>query len=229
MKYLVFNETHNGTVITNFAKFSTIEEATAAYNNPNYPTPKKIFDESEVPSDSEIWAWNGNDSDLVADRPQIDLVGYKNKQKAQLKINRDAANLRDYIVQADELILQEDESFNVGSQVDFIFGAKPTDNPATEPNNITTSVALNSILNPLYYLAYSCKIISSWVQNNGVNTNVPNTFRKGYVKINSSVASAIVSHATQRNTNNIRIANQKEDLIDAATTKAEIDAIDITF
>lgn len=176
--------------------------------------------------DVDTTGWTEYSDELWA---PIELEKAKNSKIAQLKINREQENLKDYIVQAAELILQEDNTFSEGSQVDFLFVSKSTGNPATEPNNIITSTILNSLVNPAFFLPYSCRIITSFVQNNGISTNTPATTKKGYIKLNAAVATSISNHATLRNTNNIRITNQKEQEIQEATTLAEVEAIDITF
>jgi hypothetical protein len=136
-----------------------------------------------------------------------------------LKLNREAYLLQDYVShQAIELELDEDDNPSIdGEQVYFKFKCKPTGNPASEPNSILLGVLVASSSSPNYFIRYSCEIID------GQNT------RKGYVKINASVASQLMSHVSDRNIGAIKLTNEREAAIEAATTLDQVNAVEITF
>lgn len=133
MKIVVFNQDGQ----TRRGPFLTLEKAQEYLANPNIPSPKKIFDESEVPPIAHSWIWNGNDSAELADRPQTDLTSYKAKKIAALKVNRDAALVSNYISnQAVEITKDENGDYVDGSTKYFVFEAKMVDNPASLPTQI---------------------------------------------------------------------------------------------
>lgn len=255
MKIVVFNQEGQ----TRKSHKMSAAEASAYLALTNIPSPKKIFDESELPSDiNAIWSWSGNDADAVV----IDLTSYKAKKIAALKVNRDAALVRNYTSnQAVELIRNENGDLVDGSTKYFVFEAKMVDNPASLPTQIVgypssaitlmqqltfrgfqtqnsrlptpeefIAIYFQQLNNPDLFIAYSCDVIDSWVlDENQQPTNAIETSHKGMVKIDLSVASSIISHAKQRNDTIIQEARRLIEEISAATTTSQIDAIDITF
>jgi hypothetical protein len=163
------------------------------------------FDSWETPSQSEIDAYK--------------LQEAKTSKIAQLKINRDNANIADMVShQGFEIIQTNKGSFQTTENlVYFRFKIASTNNPASEPNSVCFGVIFNSYNNPLYQLRYSCTIIDE------------NSTRKGYVAIDKVLASSIMSHAIIRNTNNISLCNQIEKQINSCTTLEEVEAINIEF
>jgi hypothetical protein len=157
------------------------------------------------------------DTELVGkgDYPLVELseseISYnelkraKTSKIAQLKINRDNANLADMIAyQGEEVLVDRDLiDTKTGVKVYFAFSTKETNNPATDPYTILADTIAQGSLHDDYYLRYSCKIIEG------------ETARKGYVALDKLLATTLTSHARLRNTNNIGRANQLEDDINA--------------
>jgi hypothetical protein len=167
----------------------------------------------------EIKGWT-----LPIDKPTFTpeesiLSDRKNKRISDLKINRDAYLLQDYVShQAIELQLNEDgEPAIEGESVYFRFKCKPTGNPASEPNSILIGVISISQSFEGYYITYSCDIIEG------------DSIRKGYIKLDVPTAIQLISHIQDRNTGAIRMTNEREAAINNATSLEEIEAIEITF
>lgn len=146
-----------------------------------------------------------------------ELEQAKEKRIEELKKNREAYLISDYVShQAIELVEDENGEFSEGNLVYFAFQAKPTGNPASEPNSILLGAVLMGSANPSHYLRYSCTIIE---QEN----------RKGYVKIDASTAAQLIGHIQERNINGIKLTNDREKLINEASSIEEVNSIEITF
>lgn len=128
---------------------------------------------------------------------------------AQLKANRNEALEKPFIAcQAHEW---SEDGEPQKDKVYFEFSTKSTGVQLTEPNTIIFGAMLGGIIK------YSCSIIE------GENR------REGYIVLNQEVALSVSSHLTDRGTTYVAYANEKEVEIHACTTKAQLDALDITF
>ena len=125
---------------------------------------------------------------------------------AQLKKNRDIANIAPMVShQAKEMIFDEveDDFIVTNNNVYFKFKLDPTGFSQTESTTICIAVIMTGAVNPAYYLRYSCEIIE------GEN------LRKGYVAITPQVAGSIMTHGSNRITENTSICNDIESQINA--------------
>jgi len=138
---------------------------------------------------------------------------------SKLKENRDEANIKPMTShEAEELIEDIPGNFiKTGNKVYFSFNTAPTGNPATEPSSICIAVIIKGMSNSSYYLRYSCQIIEG------------ETIRKGYVAMDLSLGSSLMSHAELRNTNNVSHCNTVEKEIDDCSSLPDLELIDITF
>ena len=139
-----------------------------------------------------------------------ELEEAKQAKIAQLKRNRDLL-LEEPLTSVKAFEMDAERSVALENEVYFSFSTKSTGNGLTEPSSIIFRALMGS------NITYSCEIIE------GENR------RKGYVKIDQSVASTISSHLQIRATNTIYETNRIEVEINACTTLEQLENININF
>lgn len=145
-------------------------------------------------------------------RPDNELLQIaKDSKIAQIKKNRTEANKKPMIsAQANEITYNGDGTFTTTTDlVYFAFRTVTTDDLLTNPANLINACLRGQIIK------YSCEIL--------------NPSRKGYVEIDSNVASNIENHLVIRAQHNVIHANDLEDQVNACSTIEEVDNINIDF
>lgn len=186
-------------------------------------TPNPIW-LNDKPNDSNEYDWNcqryiltlapamrelSEASTLEAFEAQ-ELEEAKQAKIAQLKKNRDLS-LEQPLTSVKAFEMDAEQSAVLENEVYFSFSTKSTGNGLTEPSSIVFRALMGS------NITYSCEIIE------GDNR------RKGYVKIDQSVASTISSHLQIRATNTIHETNRIESEIEPCETLEELENININF
>ena len=144
-----------------------------------------------------------------------ELQEAKDSKLAQMKINRDDNINKDYISsQGNELIFDPETGiWDQGELFYFHFSVKLTDSTSTNPEVILRAAKENDV-------TYSCDIIDDSVEDE---------IRKGYINLTAALSDDIGVHVRVRTQNSIIWANGLTIQINACTTVAQVEAIDINF
>jgi len=144
-----------------------------------------------------------------------ELQEAKDSKLAQMKINRDANINKDYTSsQGNELTYNPETGiWDIGQLFYFHFSVKLTDSTSTNPEVILRAAKENDV-------QYSCDIIDGGVENG---------IRKGYINLTAALSDDVGVHVRVRTQNSIIYANNLTIEINACTTVAQVEAIDINF
>lgn len=144
-----------------------------------------------------------------------ELQEAKDSKIAQMKINRKSNINKDYISsQGNELIYNSVTGiWDQGELFYFHFSVKLTNSTSTNPEVILRAAKESDI-------QYSCDIIDSSVEDG---------IRKGYINLTAALSDDIGVHVRVRTQNSIILANNLTIEINACTTVAQVNAIDIEF
>jgi hypothetical protein len=161
------------------------------------------------------WIAEGNTPDPEFTEAEI-LQNAKDAKIAEIKATRNAANIADHTrTGGRELII--DNNGNItgeGNLVTFIFDCKPIlNNPAANPAKLLEFARSKNIDIP-----YSCEIQDTDGEGNII-------FRKGVVKIDSTLADTIENHIANRNSGNYLKYGKLKESVNNATTIEEVNNI----
>jgi hypothetical protein len=155
--------------------------------------------------------------------PEVQLQEAKDAQIAQMKINRDDNIAKDYVLsEGNEITTTVVEPIQsdwvIGDIYTFYFNVKETGLSATEPSTILTNATNTD------FVPYSCGIITGVDPDTGKDI-----IKKGYIRITAAISDAIGNDLKNRTVFSVIRANTLEIQINACTTVAQVEAIDINF